>query len=83
MAALKSKTVKIGRIKVVFDREDPDTPVMVYGPGEKSSATFWCACDTGELVGAEDYYLNDAELTRLHSMNDEAETFYNEVREAE
>jgi hypothetical protein len=36
-----------GGVRIVFDPKDPDTPCMVYLG--KSSATFFCALDTGEM----------------------------------
>jgi hypothetical protein len=73
--------VRIGRgVNVCFDPQDPDTPVMVYGPCN-SSATFFCADDTGELSGDEDVYLSADELDNLRSLRDRAEDFFNDVRE--
>ena len=68
-----------GRIRVVMDKNDPDTPVMVYlGHGRNVvSATWYCAFEEGEVEGE---YLTDGERKWMESISAEAENFYNAHR---
>ena len=76
------KTVKgPGGIKIVFNTDDPDTPVLVYSPNGKATATYACATETGELDSADaSYDLNPAQLKWLEGFADEEAEAYNIAR---
>ena len=70
-----------GRIRLAFE-DCPDTPVMVYGLRSLGtpSATFECACCTGEL---DDLQLTQDELDWLELHRRQADDWYDHRRELE
>jgi hypothetical protein len=78
------KTIERGRLCVQLDRrqvflDDPGagTPALVWING--NSGTYWCVCDTGELMDGPE--LTPNEVRWLHSINDEVDSFLYSVPE--
>lgn len=41
--------LELDRDEIIPDNPGEGTPAMVYSPGDKSSGTYWCAIDMGEV----------------------------------
>lgn len=85
MNTQKTLTIHHGRIRLVLDLDQviPDdpgagTPAVVESVDGKSSGTYWCACDTGELICGDRYLeLTKCELDWLNRQDvvDQVELF--------
>jgi hypothetical protein len=83
---MDKKTIVHGRIRVELNRRqvfpnDPGagTPALVWVDG--NSGTYWCVCDTGELLDGPE--LTPRELRWLDSIYGEVDSFLYDNQEGE
>lgn len=75
--------IELDRDQVYPDDPGQGTPAMLYGPGDKS-ATYFCACDTGEIGNSDGlYYDIPARIMRwLEAQEEQVDQFlYSEAEE--
>lgn len=67
-----------GKLKLVIDTSDSDTPAIVYYDGTRLSSTYDCALGTGFVD--DEYQLSAAEIDWLEKFRDEVEEAFEIAR---